>query len=548
MFEFSSITVAPNMTDFSIDLLNQMVLNDHANEELRQISLDSPLIYAVMDNNIGTPATTPNAGASAEALYFAENITSGTELNVDNVINAPLSVTVSVEQSGIYRFNVIALVSSGVGDCIPTFQVTDIDADSVQEIGGFITSGVQYSTDGGNFFTPSILWVDRWLYGGKTYEFSVTTGLLASTDDIGYINAYPFPPTIAYFWIQAYAGSGRLLETYNFRIPSFDINIPNIDFNIPDLGFEFPDFEFPDFGFPEFGDIGIGGFGLGDFDFENPFEETQSDWVEEFSTLRTPAYAEGMEVTDQMIITELGFSATSTNVTDVTDPPDIVDVAGISISGALTANSAEMYVQPHVTVNWGTPLNSWNHTVANPWPGGPQERIFPEYIAFGIACQSKEKMTGIPTPAEEELVIEARVASWPVDCGGFLKFGLRGGCTLTIEDSTDGFEEKNDLYYATLVQFGESDIVQPLVDGGPVNSGDIFKMVLNGTTINVYHNSDLLITNTFTTFNPNSYRFGVGIHAKGVQMTGTYPTLLPTNYEIGELAIDYVRLGSADIL
>ncbi len=256
MFEFNSITINPTV-EIDIDLMNQMMLNDVANERMRKISLEPPLAHASMDNNVGT--TTPGTNTTPNALYFAKNVTTGVELNVDNVINSPLSIEVSVDRGGIYRFYVIALVSSAAGDCIPTLQITDIDTNAVQEIGGYITSGTQSSTTG-HFYTPSILFTDRWLYGGKTYRFSVTTGLLATqSDDIGYINAYQFPPTIAYFWVQGYNGTGQQIEVPNFQVPLFsvefpDIDIPNFDLLVPD----FPDFDFPDINFPDFdfGDIG----------------------------------------------------------------------------------------------------------------------------------------------------------------------------------------------------------------------------------------------------------------------------------------------------
>ncbi len=264
MFEYSSITLNPE-SEITIDLLNQMVLNDSANERMRKIALEPPLAFALMDNNKGTPSDTPGANTTPNALYYAKNETAGITLNVDNVINSPLSVEVTVDRSGVYRFYVVAHLSSGASDCIPSFQITDVDADVVQEIGGYITSGTQDSATG-NFYTPSILFVDRWLYGGKTYRFTVTTGLLGTNSDIAYINGYQAPPTIAYFWVQGYNGTGQQIELPDFQVPSFSIDIPDFDLN-------FPDFSFPDIGFPDFDfDFGIGGgFDNPDFNFDPDF-------------------------------------------------------------------------------------------------------------------------------------------------------------------------------------------------------------------------------------------------------------------------------------
>jgi hypothetical protein len=275
MFEYSSITLNPE-SEITVDLLNQMVLNDSANERMRKIALEPPLAFALMDNNVGTPSDSPGANTSVKALYYAKNETTGITLNIDNVINSPLSVEVTVDRSGIYRFNVVAHMSSGASDCVPSFQITDIDADVVQEIGGFITSGTQDSTTG-NLYTPSILFVDRWLYGGKTYRFTVTTGLLGTNSDIAFINGYKAPPIISYFWVQGYNGTGQQIELPDFQVPSFSIDIPDIDFNLPD--FEFPNIEFPDFDF----DFNVGGGFDGDFDFnpDFPFNEW-SGYVETF--------------------------------------------------------------------------------------------------------------------------------------------------------------------------------------------------------------------------------------------------------------------------
>ncbi len=279
MFEYNSITLNPE-SEITIDLLNQMVLNDSANEKMRKIALEPPLAFALMDNNVGDPSTDPGANTSLKALYFAKNETTGITLNIDNVINSPLSIEVTVDRSGVYRFYVVAHISSGASDCVPSFQITDIDADVVQEIGGFIISGTQDST-AGNFYTPSILFVDRWLYGGKTYRFTVTTGLLGTNSDIAFINGYKAPPTISYFWVQGYNGTGQQIELPDFQVPSFSIDIPDIDITFPD--FSFPDIEFPPFDF-DF-DIG-GGF---DFDLSPEFTFDPNfpfggwgSWIESF--------------------------------------------------------------------------------------------------------------------------------------------------------------------------------------------------------------------------------------------------------------------------
>ncbi len=260
MFEYSSITLNPT-AEIGVDLMNQMMLNDVANEEMRKLALEPPLAYAIMNNNKGTPSDTPNPNTTPNALFYAKNVTTGVELNVDNIINSPLSVEVSVDRGGVYRFYVVALVASGNGDCIPTFQITDIDTNAVQEIGGYITSGTQSSTTG-HTYTPSVLFTDRWLYGGKTYRFTVTTGLLATSSDIGYIDAYAYPPKIAYFWVQGYNGTGQQIEIPSFQVPLFSIDIPEI--TLPD--FDFPDITFPDF---DFGDIGIIDPDLDNIDFGN---------------------------------------------------------------------------------------------------------------------------------------------------------------------------------------------------------------------------------------------------------------------------------------